>query len=289
MEILHVPFIGGSQNSPSPQVNLQFACAPSGETFLVRRFVTYPFFLAAPFRLDRTPAGMLTTILQSVSGGIYERERLALSVTAGRNAQVHCTTQSATVVHSMPNEGEASQLVTLHAADGSFVEYLPDPLILFPEAKLRTALHVVVEEGAVAIFSEAFFSHDPETRSRPFHSLCSETLVHHTDGRLLCADRFNITGGEVVLASSGYNAQGTVWIVTSRQHEKLLVMLRKTLANVSGLYAGVSALPNNAGVVSRFLATDTVALSTGLHAAWVGARYVLAGEEPQSRRKAAWF
>ena len=69
-------------SSPTPQVILRFESTPSGETFLARRFVTYPFFLTAPFRLDRTPAGMVTTILQSVSGGVYEREQLALSLTA---------------------------------------------------------------------------------------------------------------------------------------------------------------------------------------------------------------
>jgi urease accessory protein len=272
----------------SKQVDLQFACAPSGETFLARRFVTYPFFLTAPFRLDRAPAGMLTTILQSVSGGIYEHEQLALSLIAEGKAQVHCTTQSATVVHSMSAGGEASQLFTLYAANGSFVEYLPDPLILFPEARLQAALHVAVEEGATAIMSDAFLSHDPEDQGRPFGSLFNETLVRHPDGHLLCADRFNITGGEMILASSGYNAQGTVWILTSQHHKELLSVLRETLASIVGLYAGVSALPNSAGVVSRFLATDTVALSKGLHAAWVAARYVLTGEEPRSRRKVGW-
>lgn len=266
-------------------MRLRFECSPSGETFLSRRFVTYPFFFTAPFRLDRTPSGMLTTILQSVSGGIYEREQLALSFTAERNARVHCTTQSATVVHSMTDESEASQLVTIHTANGSFVEYLPDPLILFPEAKLRTALHIVVEQGATVILSDAFLSHDPEDRGRSFCSLGNETLVHHVDGRLLCADRFIITGKAMLLASSEYTAQGTVWVLTSQLHEELLSALRKTLASIAGLYAGVSMLPNNAGVVSRFLATDTVALSKGLRAAWVAARYVLTGEEPQSRRK----
>jgi urease accessory protein len=231
---------------------------------------------------------MLTTILQSVSGGIYEQERLALSLVAGKNAQVHCTTQSATVVHSMPSGGEASQLVTIHVANGAFVEYLPDPLILFPGARLRTALRVTVEEGATAMVSDAFLSHDPEDQGRPFCLLCNETLVRRRDGHLLCADRFNITGEEVVLASSGYNAQGTVWLLTSQRHDELLLALRKTLTSILGLYAGVSILPNRAGVVSRFLAADAVALSKGLHAAWVATRYVLIGEEPQSRRKMAW-
>lgn len=273
---------------PTPQVNLQFECSPSGETFLARRFVTYPFFFTAPFRLDRVPAGMLTAILQSVSGGVYNREQLALSFTAGRNAHVHCTTQSATVVHSMANDGEANQLVTIRAASGSFVEYLPDSLILFPEACLRTALHVTVEDEATVIVSDAFLTHDPKAQDRSYRSLSSETVVQHVDGQRLCIDRFMITGEEFRLASAGYTTHGTLWILNARQSADLLSALRERLAYVLGIYAGVSSLPNNAGVWVRFLAIDGVALHKGLHAAWAAARYVLTGEEPQSRRKTGW-
>lgn len=282
-------FTGDSHNDPTPQVVLRFESAPSGETFLARRFVTYPFFLTMPFRLDRVPAGMLTTILQSVSGGIYEREQLALSFTAGRNARVHFTTQSATVVHSMSPEQDANQLVTIHAASGAFVEYLPDPLILFPGASLRTALHIEVEDDATVIFSDAFLTHDPEARGRQFRSLFSETLVQHADGQRLCADRFAISGEEMMLATAGYGAQGTIWAITPQRCDELQAALRNRLASLPGLYVGVSSLPHSAGVWCRLLAVDAVALSKGLHAAWAAARAVLTGEEPQSRRKTGWF
>lgn len=270
------------------QVALSFESTPSGETFLAKRFVTYPFFMTAPFRLDRVPAGMLTTILQSVSGGIYNREQLALSFTVGRNAHVHCTTQSATVVHSMANGGEASQLVTINAARGSFVEYLPDSLILFPDACLRTALYVEVEDDATVIIGDAFLTHDPKAQGRSFRSLSSETVVRHVDGQRLCIDRFMVTGEEFRLASAGYTTQGTVWILNTQQSADLLPVLRERLAHVLGIYTGVSALPHNAGVWVRLLAIDGVALHKGLHAVWAAARCVLTGEEPQSRRKTGW-
>jgi urease accessory protein len=231
---------------------------------------------------------MLTAILQSVSGGMYEREHLTLSLTAEAKAQVHCTTQSATVVHSMSDGGEASQTVTLHAAKGSFVEYLPDALILFPNAGLRTSLHVEVEDDATVIFSDAFLTHDPKAQGRSFRSLHSETVMQHVNGRRLCVDRFEITGEELRLAFAGYNAQGTMWIHSSRHGEELLSGLRKRLESILGIYAGVSSLPYNAGVWVRLLAVDGVALHKGLHAAWMIARRVLTGEEPQSRRKTGW-
>src|SRR5262249_26321624 len=155
-------------------------------TFAARRFVTYPFFLTTPFYLDSTPSGMLTTILQSVSGGIYEGERLTLTFTAEADAQAHCTTQSATVVHSMSEVGVASQTVAIYAAAGSLVEYLPDPLVLFPMASLRTSVQVVAEENATVIVADAFLSHDPTNQGRTFHILFSETLLYRPDRQLVC-------------------------------------------------------------------------------------------------------
>ena len=272
----------------TPQVALRFECTPSGMTILTRRFVTYPFFFTVPFRLDHTPVGMLTTILQSVSGGIYSQEHLALSFVAGKNAHVHCTTQSATVVHSMTDKGEASQAVSIHAASGSFVEYLPDALILFPHARLRTTLQVEFAEDATVIISDAFLTHDPKAQGRSFHSLSSETVLQYLDGQRLCVDRFEISGEELQLASVGYRAQGTTWILSSRDNAELQSVLRERLENVPGIYAGVSSLPNKAGVWVRLLACDGIALHKGLHAAWTAARRVLTGEEPQSRRKSGW-
>src|SRR5215472_2790399 len=118
--------------SVAPQVAIRFERDPAGRTFLARQFTTYPFFCAAPFHLDRVPHGMLTAILQSSSGGLYEAERLALSIDVEEGAAAHVATQGATVAHAMPHGGEARHEARIHAAAGSLVEYLPDPLILLP-------------------------------------------------------------------------------------------------------------------------------------------------------------
>ena len=118
-------------------MRLRAARDPSGRTFLSRKFATYPFFCAAPFYLDRAPPGMVTLILQSMSGGLYEHDRLAVSIEAEPGAALHVTTQGATVAHGMPHGGEASQIVRIQPRGGSFVEHLPDPLILLPGARVR--------------------------------------------------------------------------------------------------------------------------------------------------------
>jgi urease accessory protein len=276
-----------------PQLTLHFERDPAGRTFLARQFVTYPFFLTTPFYLDETLAGMPSLILQSVSGGLYQDERLALSLTTGVGAQVHCTTQSATVVHSMAENRDAYQVIYISAAAGALVEYLPGPMILFPHAGLRTAVRVVAEASATVVIGEAFLMHDPAAQSRRFGLLSSETSVRRPDGRLLCLDRFQFAGDERMLVSPGvlhhFQAQGTLWIVCSASMTELLAGLRETLNGVANLYAGASTLPNNAGVWARFLASDAVALSRGFHAAWSAVRRVLTGRELERRHQVGWL
>lgn len=277
----------------SPQLALQFDHDLAGRTFLTRQFVTYPFFLTQPFYLDDALPGMPSLILQSVSGGLYQDERLAMSVTAAAGAQVHCTTQSATVVHSMAEHRHAFQVVTISAAKDALVEYLPGPMILFPYANLRTTLDIVIDPGATVIVGDAFLVHDPEARNRRFGSLLSETSVRRLDGQLLCRDRLQITGDERTLRAPGvlhyFQAQGTVWVLSSSSTMKLLEGLRAALNGVSGLYAGASTLPNNAGVWARLLANDALMLNRGFYAAWSVVRRVLTGRGLEGRRKVGWY
>ena len=276
-----------------PQLALHFERDLVGRTFLARQFVTYPFFLTQPFYLDETLPGMPSLILQSVSGGFYQDERLAVSVTVDVGAQVHCTTQSATVVHSMAEHRHASQVVTISAAEGALVEYLPGPMILFPHANLRMTLDIVLDPSATVMVGDAFFVHDPAAQNRRFGSLLSETSVRRPDGRLLCRDRLQIDGDERTLAAPGvlhhFQSHGTVWVLSSSSTLELLEGLRAALNGVSGLYAGASTLPNQAGVWARLLASDALVLNRGFHAAWSAGRRILMGRGVEGRRKVGWL
>lgn len=280
-------------SATSPHVSLSFKRDPSGQTFIARQRTTYPFTLTQPFCLDRAPHGMLTLMLQSISGGVYENERLALDFSVEDGACVHLTTQGATVVHSMREGRVATQQVSIRAGKGSFVEYLPDPLALFPQAHFRSAVHIDVEEGATAISGDAFGLHDPDALGRPFGSIFNETVFQRPDGQRHCADRFEISGHEFVTslpsALRRYQTQGTFWVVSDHDTEELVTAVRTALDPLPGIYAGASILPDNAGVWMRVLALDAVALRNAFHAAWSAVRLCLTGVKPPSRRKSGWL
>ncbi|MGB3022584.1 MAG: urease accessory protein UreD, partial [Methyloceanibacter sp.] len=125
----------------SGRLELEFAAAPDGRTYLRRQFASYPFHVCRVQFQDRDIPDLATLYVQSCSGGVYEDDRLKLALAAGENAKAHVSTQAATVVHSMPT-GRAEQIVRLDCAHGSYLEYLPDPQILFPGSSCRSAISV---------------------------------------------------------------------------------------------------------------------------------------------------
>ena len=277
----------------SPHVSLSFKRDPSGQTFIAKQRTTYPFTLTQPFCLDRAPRGMLTLMLQSISGGVYENERLTLDFSVEDGACVHLTTQGATVVHSMREGRVATQQVSIRAGKGSLVEYLPDPLALFPHAHFRSSVRITVEEGATVIIGDAFGLHDPDALARPFGSIFSETVFQRPDGQRRCVDRFEVSGREFVASLPQslrrYQTQGTFWVVSDYDTEELVTTLRTALDPLPDIYAGASILPDDAGVWMRVLAVDAIALRSAFHAAWRAVRLCLTGVEPPSRRKSGWL
>ncbi len=271
-----------------PQAALRFARAPDGRSYIARQRVGYPFHITRPFHFDEAPAGALTLYLQSVSGGIYQGEDLVMTCAAGAASAAHVTTQAATIVHRMP-AAPARQTVALEAADGALLEYLPDPLIMFPGARLTSVLEIEAAADATVIASESFAHHDPGGEDRRFDSFAAEMRIRDEGGRLLALERYDVEG-ERLAAGHGlvarWPAQGS-FVVAHRgpAREAILAALRSALTPSDEFYGGASALPNEAGVGVRLLAKDGATLRRGLEAAWSAVRLALYGAPPAPRRK----
>jgi urease accessory protein len=280
--------------SGAAQLALRFERDPASRTFLARKFATYPFFLAAPFHLDDTPHGMLTAIMQSSAGGLYEGDRLGLSFDVEAGAEAHVTTQGATVAHPMPHGGEARHEVRIRAAAGSLVEYLPDPLILLPTASVRSRVEVVAEAGSTVIVGDAFLAHDPAGQGRPFRRLAGEASFRRPGGSPFALERFDVTGEGVEASWRGLGprrceAQGSLWVCAPGSPDELAATLNRALEQVPGVYAGASTLSGGAGAMARLLAHDAVALGAAFRAAWRALRCLLTGLPPRSRRQSGWL
>ncbi len=270
------------------QAELVFVRDAGGATFLSRQLVGYPFHVGKSLKMPGDPAGMPTVYLQSCSGGIFEGDDLRLRIAAGEDAMAHVATAAATVVHSM-EALPARQEVEIHARSGSFLEYLPDPMILFPRAKLASSVRLRVHEGARVILGDTVLLHDPKGGDSHFDWLESDTRIEGTSGNLLARDRLRIEGAQFARALAGvsgnWKVQGTLFVVAPAGPSKELVDAMREATGLPGVYAGTALLPNQSGAWTRILAIDAAALKAAMFAAWSAARTILTGAAPMPRRK----
>jgi urease accessory protein len=274
---------------PPAQLDLSFA--RRGErTVLDRRLFAWPFVLTRTFQLDPTPAHMLTVIVQTSSGAVHGEDRLGQHFHLGPGAAAHLTTQGAASVHRAHPGVTTNEAVRIGIAPGGFLEYLPEPRILFPDAALNQTIDIDCAPDGIAVVSDAFTLHDPERRGRSFRRLQSKTVLRR-GGEPVMIDRLDIT--ELPRGPTAqYLAFGTMFMAAqlpTETLERLALQLSATLAKVAGLYAAASLLPGSAGVGVRLAGRDLRCLRLGLELAWIAFRCQLYGAPPASRRKGEVF
>ena len=273
--------------APSRSAVLHFA-ADGSHTHIAKQFAPYPFHFCRPFYVSGDPTGMATVYVQSCAGGIFEHDRLGLKVEAGRGSQAHVTTSASTIVHSM-STGEARQAVYLVANSDSLIEYLPDPMILFPGARINSTVNIVVDDTARVVLSDAFLMHDHQNRGEAFEWFRSDVTVRNTQDQVLVRDRIRIDGRSILAAIPGvtgrFTAQASFMILCRGLSADFLTSMRAALDSIENIYAGVSLLPGGAGVFSRILAADGASLRAAQGCLWSEARKYWTGVAPMPRRK----
>ena len=257
---------------------LRFATAGQ-RTHLAWQRVAYPAHVCRGLYLDDAARGRCTVLMQSVSGGLFEHDRIDGAIEVGPAAQVRVRGAASTVVHEMTG-GYARQRVELVAAPASWVEWRPLPSILFPGARLDTETVVRAADDATVVITDAFLAHDARGASRPFRELRTGISLHSLDGRLRVRERFRVDGASWLAGdpavSGGFSAHGTLWWIGQGNLAARLERLRACCADRDDLRLGASTLPDGAGLHLRVLARDGAALNAAIDAALA----VVAAEAP---------
>ncbi|CAN5702730.1 hypothetical protein BH09PSE5_BH09PSE5_41910 [soil metagenome] len=248
--------------------DLQFATNGRGITFLDAQFARYPIHICRGSNTARACEGACLLTLQSVSGGLFEGDVVNGRIEALAGAHARVTTAASTIVHSM-KAGLARQEVGLIGRGGAYLEYLPEPLIMFPDSRLQTVTRVETDLDCTMVICEAFITHDHKGLARPFDRYDSRVEVMRADGRLLARERMLVHGGDWVGKRVGisnrFAAHASVWIIGNLDRDGLQDELR-TVGSDWEAYLGASLLPNSAGLQVRVLTEDTVGLRQAISA-----------------------
>ncbi|MBO9101699.1 urease accessory protein UreD [Rhizobium sp. rho-13.1] len=271
-----------------PQLDLGFV-RRGDRTIIDRRLFSWPFVITRTFWLDQCPADMLTVILQTGSGAMHGEDFLAQRIWLGEGASVHLTTQGATSVHRADPGCSAREAIDISVAAGGFLEYLPEPRILFPDAALSQSIDINCAANATAIVSDAFTVYDPENRGRSFQRMEATTRLRIDGGQPVMVDRLDITNLSSGRRQAQYTSYGSMILVAAKPVEtleRLSLQISARMESIPNLYAAASVLPGQAGVGVKLAGGDLRSLRAGLEVAWTAFRIHCCGATPPSRRKA---
>ncbi len=260
---------------------LQFGYA-QGKTRLIRQYVPYPFHITRPFYIDTVRPDFATLYLQSCSGGLYSGERLSLDIETAANAAAEITTQACTLVRNA--RGDHAALETrLTLAPASLAIYSPDPLVLFPGARVKSTLGVTLAPGARALCQEAFAlsSEDQGQALTGFYAF--EFILKDAGGTLV------LERGQIDLATIGtpasplgpYRAAASLYLIGVAMDKAAL----DAIADHPGCPVGASSLPNDVGIAIRILAMDGGTLSAAVQRIRQTCFRMVAGFDAAPRRK----
>ncbi|MED4603349.1 urease accessory protein UreD [Paenibacillus validus] len=261
----------------SGTISADIVCA-NGSTQLRRHAQTYPLKIAKTFPF---PGNQLGIYVMDASPGIMAGDCYELEWRIGETADVLITNQSYTKVHP-PRDGEnavSEQRQRLHLGKDAYVEYMPEPLMLYRDATLISDTAVEMERGSTLMLSELTCPGRTHRGERFHYEKLRSRFTVAYDGEMIYQAKQQIVPKEgrvgVIPRWHSFTHLGMFYLFSERADAAVVEELRQHLSEFAAkfpeLYVGVS-LTYRYGLAVFVLGRRVFELQQLLHAAWLFVR-----------------
>ena len=209
------------------------------------------------------------------AGGVLQGDRQAIEIAVAEDAEAHVTTQSATKIQEM-DANFAAQEQDIVLGENAYLEYLPDPVIPYRNARFITRTRVRLPPSATLLYSEILMpgrTHYRGGERFEYAVFSSTTRTERPDGTALCSEKFVVEPrrGEVgnLAVMGGFDLFANVLLFTSRPHaERIFAETPAQFAASEGWAAGATRLPNGAGLAYKVVGVDREVVQSQVRAFW---------------------
>jgi len=274
------------------ELRLVFETDDDGRTYAAEEYARVPFHLTRGMYPDPECDDTVFVYVQNPTGATVQGDRTTASVVAREGASAHVTTGSSEKVHTM-DRGYAEAETEVRVEKEGYVEYVPDPTILHDGARYTTKTDIRVAEGGAAVVSDIVVAGRlAHGESFGFEAYRSSVTGRDEDGKLLFDDTTDVreTDGDATALFDGNSVFGDLYVVapssdTEGLRDEVAASVEEEVGDDESVVAGVTALPNDAGVVARFVAEGTREARVAKRAGWDAARRRLIGAPVPPRRR----
>ena len=184
------------------QLELTLGCDRAGKTVLQSRYMAYPLSVSPLFRRESNgtdPAREQRAYLyrMNTSPGLLAGDELGMSVKLAAGSSLTLLDQAATKVHQMPDGAIATVDYEIAVGARATLEFLPEPLILFADSKLKQTTQITLHPNAGLSWGEIIL---PGRLARSeyyqFQECFSRTEIKSPDGNILFVEAMKLLGKE---------------------------------------------------------------------------------------------
>lgn len=217
------------------------------------------------------------------TGGFVEGDRVDQDITV-RSGAAHITSQSASRVYRCPSGAPVRQHTRLGVGAGAYLEWWPDPVIPFAGALLEQTLDVSIAPAGVALIADTWLigrvARDERHAYRRVRS-CTRCLDDSGEPRfvdtLLLDPAFADPTSPAMVGNAV--AVATFFVLGGGVADEFESRALDVAASAVG-EAGVSRLPDDAGLIVRVLSPSSEGLRGLQHDLLTAARTVLCQRGP---------
>lgn len=212
----------------------------------------------------------------SVGGGILQGDRYTIDITVQEGADAHVHSQGYNRIHQM-DANYASQHQTIHLEAGAYLEYLPDFTIPYRNSRYINQTDITIHESATLLYGEMMMSgrkyHHASERFG-FDLLSLLTVAQRPDGRRLFHDKILVEKHNPMLDFSavmrGYDAFANMICLTPPETAERIMARADVHAGAQAhrAWSGVSALPNDAGLILRAVGVESYDVRAEVRRFW---------------------
>ncbi|RED65635.1 urease accessory protein UreD [Cohnella lupini] len=270
----------------------------NGKPELISRYHTSPLKIAKTFPLIGNDGWKQLAVVQmDGSPGLLEGDRYTFDWQLQKNAKLYATNQAYTRVHPCESESGNSRLRhRFSLAAGAVLEWMPEPVTLFREARFVTETEIDLAEGSVCMVGDIFC---PGRLSRgeafAFHSYDAKVIVRYK-GELVHYQRQKWEPAILPIENAGcfggFTHVGAFSVFSDRVTAEVAVKMREALESAEGIPEGVSwgvARTARHGIVVQAAGHAAWKLQRLLLSAWDSARQQLLNQPPLRLLKEAWM
>ena len=294
------PFVRGASGAHG-WLRLEVARRDSdGRTVRVGGGHGAPLHLARLMYPEPTAHDMAYAYMSTLGGGLVPGDHLGIDIVALPHARLHVTTTGATRLHrGTDTKGTghrlivARQRVRLEAFPWSLLEWWPDVTIPYRGSAYRGDIEIVVHPEAAVLCADVVLP--GRTWGHEWHhadAYATRTVVRRPDGTIMAVDAQVLAPAPAGARPFGATIDplrgtviGILALVPVSRCDEAVASLREVIAAQADGFAraaGVSVLPNGAGVGVRAMASGGQEARAFLDAAWKALRNALGGPVPPS-------